>query len=93
MSRKSIRKAGPELVTEKAISFQKEENGLFRRVETVTQRDIHTSLITKTDTIESDALYRQTLEDDFDHEIVFENIDGTQMSIRLKQVDPENWKN
>ena len=92
MSKKSIRKSGPELVTERAVSFQKEKNGLFRRVETITQKDIYTSLTAKTETIESKELYRQTLDDDFDHELTFENIDGTKASIRLKAVDPDNWK-
>ena len=92
MSRKAIRKIGLELVTERAVSFQKEKNGLFRRIETVTQRDTNTSLTTKTETIKSEEFYRQTLEDDFDHEITFDNIDGTKASIRLKEVDPDTWK-
>ena len=76
MSRKSIRKSGPEIVTESAVSFQKEKSGLFKKVETVTQRDIHTSSVIKTDTIESDDRYRQTLEEEFDHEVVYQDIDG-----------------
>lgn len=92
MSRKSIRKAGPELITQRAVSFQREKNGLFKRIETITQKDINTSLTTATETIESQDLYRQTLDDDFDHELIFDNIDGTKASIRLKVVDPDTWK-
>ena len=92
MSRKTIRKSGPELIKESAISFQKQKNGLFKKVETFTMKDMYTSLVTKVETKECDELYRQTLDDDFDHELVFENIDGTKGSIRLKVVDPDDWK-
>jgi|MDSZ01.1.fsa_nt_gb hypothetical protein len=92
MSRKSIRKSGPEIVTESAVSFQKEKSGLFKKVETVTQRDIHTSSVIKTDTIESDDRYRQTLEEDFDHEVVYQDIDGSEIRMRLKAIDPDTWQ-
>jgi hypothetical protein len=92
MSRKAIRRAGPELITESSVSFQKEPSGLFKRVEVINQRDINTSLIAETNTIESEERYRQTLDDDFDHEVVFQDIDGTEVRMRLKTVNPDEWK-
>ena len=80
-----------DFIKENGISFKREKKGLFRKVETLIERDIHTNQIVKQETIESDELYRQTLSDDFDHELVFDNADGTEARMRLKVVDSQEW--
>ena len=55
------------------------------------EKDIYTYQIISKTTTESDELYRQTLSDDFEHELTYNDIDGTEIKMRLKAVDPEEW--
>ena len=84
MSRKSIYRAGPEIVKQESISFNKTESGYYQKVIKTTYKDLKTGTIIKEEEKESDSFYKITAEDDFDHEMKYEDPDGNDASIRFK---------
>jgi hypothetical protein len=89
---KEEKQAAPETVEEKSTSFKKEDNGLFRKITTVSTVDIETGTVVDTKILDSDSVYRQTNGDTFDHEVTYEDLDGTECKIKFIEVNEDEWK-
>ena len=87
MSRKSIRRAGPEIVYEESVSFNKQPDGYYQKVVKNIERDLVTGTILSTDEIVSTDIYEITTSKNFDHEMLYEDPDGNSASIKFKLVD------
>ena len=87
MGRKSIRRAGPEIVYEESVSFNKQPDGYYQKVIKNIQRDLVTGTILSTDEIVSSDMYEITTSENFDHEMPYEDHDGNDASIKFKLVD------
>lgn len=84
---KNIRPLAPILREEFAISFDRVDTGRYQKVTKKTVRDINAGLVVSEEDTTSEELYRLTLDDDFDHEIKFEDFDGKTASMRFKKVE------
>ena len=87
MRTKGILPAIHETHEETAISFKKEKSGHYRKIISKSIRDIRTCKIEKTSVEESEELYQLTDSDVFDHELFYDDIDGSKKSMRFKIVD------
>ena len=87
MSRKSIRRAGPEIVYEEALSFNKHPDGYYQKVTQHIERDLVTgNILSDTESV-STEIYEITSHELFDHEMIYEDHEGNQASIKFKRID------
>tara|TARA_A100001011_G_C13644520_1_gene569087 strand:+ start:107 stop:385 length:279 start_codon:yes stop_codon:yes gene_type:complete len=87
LGRKSIRIAEDDHVEEVTITFKREESGLFRKILNYSLRD-RTSGATLKKLREEDTnqLYEQTGDKEYDHSIRLQDFDGEDILIKLKLV-------
>jgi len=76
----------PDLVNENIVFFRKHEDGYFERVEQVMIRDTRTNKLESNIETVSDEKYEITSDDDYDHEVAYQDIDGKEKSIRYKKI-------
>ena len=86
MGTKQIRHSMPDLVNENIVFFRKHEDGYFERVEQVMIRDTRTNKLESNSETVSDEKYEITSDDDYDHEVAYQDIDGKEKSIRYKKI-------
>jgi hypothetical protein len=84
---KSIDSVVPDIKEEKSISFVREENGLFSKIEKTFLRNRKTNEVKLFSENKSEPVYRITLEDDFEHEVKFQGIDGSDQAVRFKRAE------
>ena len=87
MAKNRVAKAGPELVTESSFYFQKQEDGYFKRVVNVHERDIKTNNVKLKEEKISDDKYAITRDLDFDYQIAYDDPElGSSSYLRFKKV-------
>ena len=86
MGRKSIHIAGPDLHEEVTVSFEKIENGKFRKVITRTIRERKSGEVKKVKDPPEEALYEITQGDDYDETVSFCDIDGKENILKFKLI-------
>jgi uncharacterized protein (UPF0335 family) len=87
---KQIRTTVPDVKEEKIFSFIRDDNGFFRKVEKTVYRNRDTNEIKQGEESILDDLYRQTLNEDWDEEMKYQGVDGTDQFLRLKIVNQED---
>lgn len=90
MGSKQIRPCVPEIVSEKAVFFNKEEDGFFRRVEKVTLRDVNLNKIISENESVSSERYAIVDDEDYDYQMKYQDIDGNDKFIRFKMLSDED---
>ena len=89
MAGSRIRAAIPHHVEEKALGFDKVEDGLFRLIKQVVVKDTVTLSKISTQKQLSEELYEIVESDDFDYNLYYEDLDGTKKELRFKKVKLE----
>jgi hypothetical protein len=84
---KAIKPAIPDIKEEKIISFAKDDSGFFRKVEKIVYRNRDTNEITKGKETILDGFYRPTLDDEYDEEMMYQDIDGSDQKLKLRLVE------
>ena len=87
MAGSRIRAAIPHHVEEKAIGFDKVDKGLYRLIKQVVVRDVVTLTQVSNKKKTSEELFELTDSDDFDHELSYDDLDGTVKTLRFKLVN------
>jgi|ETNvirnome_6_100_1030635.scaffolds.fasta_scaffold02879_2 hypothetical protein len=90
MGSKQIRPCIPEIVSEKAVFFNKEEDGFFRRVEKITFRDVNLNKIISENEVVSSERYTIVTDEDYDHQMKYQDIDGNDKFLNFKMISDEN---
>jgi hypothetical protein len=87
MAKNRVHRAGPELITESSFYFEKQEDGYFKRVENIHERDIKTNSVKLKQETVSDEKYKITREGDYDYQVSYDDPDsGTLSYLRFKKV-------
>jgi hypothetical protein len=86
---KQIRSTVPDIHEEKIFSFVRDDEGFFRKVEKTVYRNRENNEIKQGDEVILENLYRPTLDDDFDDEMSYQDINGEDQVLRLKLVDKD----
>ena len=86
---KQIRSTVPDIHEEKIFSFVRYDEGFFRKVEKTVYRNRENNEIKQGDDVILENLYRPTLDDDFDDEMSYQDINGEDQVLRLKLVDKD----
>ena len=76
-----------EKYKEEGFSFEKDESGYYKKITCQSTRDARTGKTEKASKEELDHLYELTSEESFDHEVFYEDIDGSTKSMRFKLVN------
>ncbi len=84
---KAIKTLVPDIKEEKIVSFAKDDSGFFRKIEKTVYRNRDTNQITKGEENILDGFYRPTLDDEYDEEMMYQDIDGSDQVLRLRLVD------
>ena len=87
MSRKAIRRAIPHIVNEPGISFEKMEDGKYTLTTKTVVKDTETYAQVLEEKEISDKLFQIVESDDYDYEFKYEDIDGTQRSLKFKEIE------
>ena len=85
MKSKKLRPITPEYISEKSISFRKEPEGGFRKITSVSIRNLRTNKL-ETEEEESEELYELISGSNFDHEMIVQDPDGNEVILRFKSL-------
>ena len=87
MAKNRVGKSGPELITESSFYFQKQDDGYFKRVENIHERDIKTNTVKLRQETVSEEKYKITSEGDYDYQVSYDDPDsGSLAYVRFKKV-------
>lgn len=87
MAGSRIRAAIPHHVEEKAIGFDQVDKGFYRLIKQVVVRDVVTLTQVSNRKKVSEELFELTTTDDFDHELSYDDLDGSVKTLRFKLVN------
>jgi len=87
---RQIRSTVLDVREEKIFSFIRDDDGFFRKVEKTVYRNRDTNEVKQGEEAVLDERYKQTLDDDYDEEMKYQGIDGTDHALRLKIVVKED---
>jgi len=86
---RQIRSTVLDVREEKIFSFARDEDGFFRKVEKTVYRNRDTNEVKQGKESVLEERYKQTLDDDYDEEMKYQGVDGTDQVLRLKLVSQE----